>query len=171
MTLQELQTQHERALTTAESIISSAERQRRTLNPHEQQIVDNNLREAGDLKQKIAAAKAKDSPIRTVAEMRASLAKFLGRNPVTPVSGDGQTPDCARELSREYLSAAQVWLSRTAHPPPCTKGPAQRAAMPFHRADDQIVPPAPSDSAVRRLATVIPTRSDIKTPQVTARGL
>jgi HK97 family phage major capsid protein len=36
--------------------------------------------------------------------------------------------------------------------------------------DDEVVPLAPTDSAVRRLATVIPTKSDIKTPQVTARG-
>lgn len=171
MTVQEMQTQHDNALAKAERFVSIAESQKRQLTTHEQQTVDASLKEATELKPRIAAAKAKDSPIRTTAEMRASLAKFSRTPHLTPESGNGQTPIVPNTFSRSYFESFMGYVSGGAISAALQEGSSTAGgyAVPIV-VDDQIVPLAPQDSALRRLATVIPTKSDIKTPQAVTRG-
>ena len=172
MTVQEMQAQHDNALAKADGILAAAERQKRQLTSFEQQTVDRSLKEAADLKPKIEAAKAKDSPIRNTDEIRAFLAKQPRTPHLTREIGNGQTPIVPAKFSREYYRDYYAWQSGS--------GPISAAmyegsstaggyAVPIV-VDDQIVPLAPQDSALRRLATVIPTKSDIKTPQAVTRG-
>jgi len=172
MTVQEMQSQHDNALAKAEGIISAAERSKRQLTSYEQQTVDRSLREAKDMKPRIAAAKTKDSPIRSTEEMRAMLANVPRMPHLTRESGNGLTPIMPAKFSREYF---QSFYSGYLGGGPINaamyegSSPSGGYAVPIV-VDDQVVPLAPQDSAVRRLAKVIPTRSDIKTPQVIARG-
>jgi hypothetical protein len=87
MSPQEMQAQAEHALATAETLISTAERQRRPLTTNEQQTVDTNLRLAGDLKQKIAAAKP--APTMSTAE---ALAKIRSLSRPTNIERNNRTP-------------------------------------------------------------------------------
>jgi HK97 family phage major capsid protein len=172
MTIQEMQAQHDAAVTKAEGIVSAAERTKRPLTTYEQQMIDRSLKEASDLQPKIAAAKAKVAPTRNTDEVRALLAKQKRTPHLAPGNGDGLTPIVPNKFSREYFEGFYSWLSR--------RGPLSAAmyegsstaggyATPIV-VDDQIVPLAPQDSALRRLATVIPTKADIKTPQAVTRG-
>jgi len=171
MSLQELQAQHDHALSAADVIISAAERQGRPLTTHEQQTVDTHLRAVGDLKPRIDAAKAKAMPaLRSSAELRARYPEVAQ---ITPVLKKGINPIMPDRFSREYYEGFFAWLGQ--------RGPLSAAlyegtsttggyAVPI-KVDQQIVPLAPQDSAVRRICTVIPTKSDLKVPQVTARAV
>jgi HK97 family phage major capsid protein len=171
MTVQELQQQHDQALSKADRLISGAESQKRQLTSAEQQIFDGYMRDAAKTKEKIAAASP--TATRNTAEVRALLSKHPRFPSIERIpSGDGLTPLVSNRLSREYFQSFYSWLGGS--------GPISASmqegfsnsggyAVPVV-VDDHVVPLAPQDSSVRRLSTVIPTRSDIKTPQVTARA-
>jgi HK97 family phage major capsid protein len=170
--VQELQTQHDDAIAKADAIVSAAERQKRRLTSHESQMVDDSLRQAGDLKPQIAAAKAKATPTRSTEEVRAKLGIPRRSTHVEQRNGKGLEPLIPKAFSRDYFEQFHARLSGA--------GPINASlqegvsisggyAVPV-LVDGHVVPLAPQDSAIRRLATVIPTRSDIKTPTVTARA-
>jgi HK97 family phage major capsid protein len=173
MTVQELQKQHDTALAKADSIISAAERQKRpTLTTYEQQTIDAALKEADELKPKLAAAKANAFPTKSAAEWRAEIAK-QPRLHVPRSPSDGKEPLMPATFSQEYFHS--FWDGYMGGSGPVTGAMYEGTstgggyAVPIAVAG-QAVPLAPQDSAVRRLAKVIPTQSDIKTAQVTARG-
>jgi HK97 family phage major capsid protein len=167
---QELQTQYDTALAKADGIISAAERQKRQLTSFEQQAVDTSLKAANDLKPKIAAAKAKDSPVRTTAELRAELAK-VPRTPHLSDSYHRGTKMMPKTLSADYFAGFYKYVPTGIVHASLVEGTntAGGYAIPIV-VDDQIVPLAPQDSTIRRLATVIATKSDIKFGRATTRG-
>jgi HK97 family phage major capsid protein len=174
MTLQELQAQHDHALAMADGVVSAAERQKRNLTTYEQQAFDTNMRVADDLKPKIAAAKASAVPTarRSHAEIRAELAKYP-REPHLISRGNGLSPIMPDKFSRDYYRGFYGgYLGRNGPlNASMQEGVSSSGGYAVPVIVDQIaVPLAPQDSAVRSLATVVPTRSDIKTPRVTARG-
>ena len=169
MLVQELQAQHDSALSQADALISIAERQKRQLTRHEQQTVDAKLKEAGDLKPQIAAAKQPTALI-TPAEMRAKLG-LSRQTHIQHSNGASGEPIVPKQLSRDYF---QEFYSRLAGVGPLTAAMYEGSSTSGGYAipvvvDDQIIPLAPQDSAIRSLATVIPTKSDIKVAQVTVR--
>lgn len=172
MTVQELQTLHDNALAKADSIISAAERQKRTFTAYEQQTFDATMKEVGELKPKLAAAKAKAFPTKSAAEWREEISK-QPRLHIPQSAGDGKEPIMPATFSQEYFHS--FWDGYMGGSGPVTGALYEGSptgggyAVPVVVAG-QVVPLAPQDSAVRRLAKVIPTRSDIKTAQVTARG-
>jgi HK97 family phage major capsid protein len=174
MNVQELQAQHDRAFSAAETIVLAAERQKRNLTHHEQRTLDAKLAEVTDLKPKIAAAKS--AARRDPAEFRAELNKLprhrFAPEAVTLGEKYGKTPLLSNKFSREYMEAFDAYRGGAG---PIT-GSLQEGvtnsggyAVPII-VDKAVVPLAPQDSAIRRLATVIPTESDIKVAAITARG-
>jgi HK97 family phage major capsid protein len=172
MTVETLQKQHDTALAKADTILSAAERQKRPLTTYEQQTFDAALKEANEVKPKLAAAKANAFPTKSAAEWRSEIAK-QPRLHIPLSTRDGKEPIMPATLSQEYFHS--FWDGYMGGSGPVTgamyegSSPAGGYAVPVVVAG-QAVPLAPQDSAVRRLAKVIPTKCDIKTPQVTARG-
>jgi HK97 family phage major capsid protein len=174
MNVQELQAQHDHALATADNLVSSAERQKRNLSPHEQQTFDSTMKTVADLKTRIVAAK--HTGPRNMAEFRTVLDAQPKYSPVretpAPSKKHGQTALVPDRFSREYLEAFDAYRSGVG---PITgslqEGVSTGAgyAVPIV-VDQKIVPLAPQDSAIRRLATVIPTTSDIRIPVIATRG-
>jgi HK97 family phage major capsid protein len=175
MSLQELEAQHANAIGKADAIISAVERQKRPLTSYEQQTIDTNLRIAGDLQPQIQAAKAKATrtTTRSVEDYRSQLG--TPRRPAnserTHSSGE---PIVSKRLSRDYFDSFHAWVSRSGGPLSAAMYEGSNAAGGYAVpivVDDQIVPLAPQDSAIRRLSTVIPTRADIHVPQITVRAV
>jgi HK97 family phage major capsid protein len=167
-TVLELQKQRDTHISAADGILSAAERQKRPMTSTETTNFDNHMRAAKELNPKIEAAKPK-----SIAEIRAWSAgqprDFVASE--RPIGEGSVTPILPNRFSRDYADGFYSWLGR--------KGPMSAAlyegannmggyAVPV-TVDQQIVPLAPQDSAVRRIATVIPTKSDIKVPQITVR--
>jgi HK97 family phage major capsid protein len=175
MTITEMQAEHAHAESTAENLISLAERQKRKLTPHEQQTVDANLRIAGDLKARITAAKANAKPTsqRSTAEIRTALGLPKQTHQRTANEGHGEII-LPTTVSREYYE--DFYHNRMAGVGPISAASYEGTAslggniVPII-VNSQVVPLAPQDSAVRRLATVISTRSDINNPQVLTRAV
>ncbi len=170
MSLQELEAQHANAIGRADGILAAAERQKRQLTNSEQQAIDASLKEVADLKPRIAAAKS--ATTRSTAELRALLGKQPRLTHIERNHEPGREAIMPNRFSREYFQGFHSYVSGV--------GPISASlqegvsnfggyAIPVV-VDDRVVPLAPQDSAVRQLATVIPTKSDIKTPQVTARA-
>jgi HK97 family phage major capsid protein len=176
MTVLELQAQHDNAIAKADRIVSTAERQKRNLNPNEQRDMDAALKEASDLKPRIAAAKS--ATPRSVGQLRAELDKMPKHRfaPETHTTGPsanyGKTRVISGRLSREYDAAFSAWLTGNG---PITAsldegtGSAGGFAVPF-TVDQKIVPLAPQDCALRSLATVVETAADVRIPAVLTRG-
>jgi HK97 family phage major capsid protein len=176
MTVIELQAQHDAAIAKADRIVSTAERQKRNLNPNEQRDMDAALKEASDLKPRIAAAKS--ATPRSVGQLRAELDKMprhtfaLESRVPAPSEKYGKTALLPDRFSREYLESFDAFRSGVG---PITGSLQEGAstgggfAVPIV-VDQKIVPLAPQDSAIRRLATVIPTTSDIRIPAIATRG-
>jgi HK97 family phage major capsid protein len=168
-TLQELQAQHDSALARAESIIKDKEGQKRSLKMYEQAAVNEALKEARELEPKIEAAKRPT----TTAEFRAKLGLPPRSMHIEPTNnGAPGEPVIPSKFSREYYDAFASWLSGTG---PISAALVEGTSMSGGYAvpivvDKNVVPLAPQDSAVRRLATVIPTKSDIRVASVTSRG-
>lgn len=171
MSLLELQQAHDKAIAKADGILAAAERQRRSLTTFEQQAVDASLKEVADLKPRIAAAKP--TTTRSSAEVRALMAKQprpTHREPSNVTRGELILP---ARFSRDYHEAFYSRLSgegvitASLNEGLSTSG---GYAVPIV-VDNQVVSLAPQDCAVRRLSTVVPTRADVKVPQITVRGI
>jgi HK97 family phage major capsid protein len=165
--VQELQLQHDTAFAAADNIVSTAERQKRQLTLTEQKTVDVRLAEAVSLRSKIAEAKSNSASRKTPAEIRAQLASVprerINRN------GDLSMPD---KFSRGYLETWRGYVSGSGPLSASLEEGVSGAggyAIPIV-VNEQVVPLAPQDSAIRSLATVIKTKSDIQNPTVTMRG-
>jgi HK97 family phage major capsid protein len=167
-------------LKTADNMVSGAERQKRDMNATEKQMFDSAMSAVHDLDRRIAKAKGSAKPAFSDSGT-ASRRAFINSQPrdlhlpqfAKPEGGFGtvSTPILPNRFSRDYRDAFHAWLGKT--------GPMNAALYEGSNAaggyavpivvDDQIVPLAPQDSAVRRLAEVIPTKSDIKFAQITVR--
>jgi HK97 family phage major capsid protein len=176
MTVLELQAQHDNAIAKADRIVSTAERQKRNLNPNEQRDMDAALKEASDLKPRIAAAKS--ATPRSVGQLRAELDKMprhtfaLESRVPAPSEKYGKTALLPNRFSREYLESFDAFRSGVG---PITGSLQEGAstgggfAVPIV-IDQKIVPLAPQDCALRSLATVVETAADVRIPAVLTRG-
>lgn len=155
-----LETQHAQAVGKADHIISAAERARRPLTPAENSTVNASIAEANTLKQQIDTIKN----VKVQRSQSPSLPEYD-----TDAKGTRLMPSKLtagyQEAFPKFLSSGQMNASMQEG-----VGSAGGQAVPI-TVDGEVVPLAPTDSAVRRLATVVPTKSDIKTPQITARGI
>ncbi len=156
-----LQEQRETALAKAESIISTAERARRQLSTTENSNYSAAMAEVNALNIRIKT-------IESLKTMRSEASRFA----FTPEIGKERL--MPKTLSADYLQAFhKEFLTPTSTITAALSEGSNTAggyAVPSVVADDRIVPLAPQDSAVRRLAQVIETVSDIRVPAGITRG-
>ena len=89
---------------------------------------------------------------------------------VSPSDGAGARKPSKKVLSADYQQAFHFWVTSGGQTTNAAlyegSAPGGGYAVPIS-VDDQIVPLAPQEMAIRRLATVIPTTNDIKIPRKT----
>ncbi len=145
------------ATTKAEALISAAEAGNRALTASESLEVDAAMAEAQELGPKIATI-----------EKRNTLRGMI--IPGAPSSDVAARKPGKRTLSADYSQAFHSWISSGGQTTNAALYEGSNAgggyAVPIS-VDDQIVPLAPQEMAIRRLATVIPTTNDIKIPRKT----
>jgi HK97 family phage major capsid protein len=164
MNLMELKQQHKFALDKAESILGAGKAE---LTDAESRDINMCMREAQTIRGQIEKIEKQN----TITSM---FQKGPGKNAVLLVDGGRRyTKPLQKELSAEYANDFFDYIASNG-----TKASAALYegadgsggyAVPI-TVDDQIVPLAPQEMAVRRLATVIPTAMDIKLPQKQSFG-
>lgn len=161
-----LKARHAEVINAADAIVNMAERQKRNLTTTEHEKVNGHLAEAGRLKNQMDAAGGGDR----IAQFKAYRAQF----PASPVYAtpfaDGE-PIVPKRFLREYRDAFYTYLESRRISASLTESvdAAGGFAAPITVANE-IVPLAPADLAVRRLATVIATKSDRLIPQKSSFG-
>jgi HK97 family phage major capsid protein len=164
MKLFELKKQHAHAVNKAESILASAEREHRDLTPAESLEVDTAMAAVGALGPQIAAIERKN----TLIGQFPGTANQVGLMVAEREGGRKYQKTPAVRLSDAYPDAFYDWVASGGKKIEASLyeglDTAGGYAVPVV-VDDQIVPLAPQEMAVRRIAMVIPTVSDIKIPQ------
>jgi HK97 family phage major capsid protein len=161
----DLKAQHAEALKAADAIVSMAERQKRNLTLPEKTRLDSHMADAHRLRAEIEKTGAD-----RIAQFKALRAQF----PVSPVYTDrfaNGEPIAPKRFLREYRDAFYTYLEskRISASLQEAVDTAGGYAAPI-TVDNEIVPLAPADLTVRRLATVIPTKSDRLIPQKSSFG-
>jgi HK97 family phage major capsid protein len=165
MNLFDLKKQHHAAVSKADSIMALAENGKRELTTSEQNDIDVCMTAARVLAPQIAAVESKNT-------LSGVLKRFGGAalmgGPANGASGYGPLKTEQLRLSGDYADAFFSYIA---------SGGTQAHAALYEGSnsgggyavpivvDDQIVPLAPNEMAVRQLATVVPTTSDMKIPQ------
>jgi HK97 family phage major capsid protein len=157
----ELKKQRDYALDKAESIAATAERAKRELTASESLEFDSCM----------TAVNALGSQIKHI-EKTATIYDMVGPNGAVLIDGGRKvTKHRSVQLSDDYLSGFSEYLqSGGKHISAAMYEGSESAggyAVPVV-VDDQIVPLAPAEMAVRQLASVIPTVSDVKVPTKTS---
>lgn len=155
----ELKQQREFSLNKADSLVKAAEAAKRELTPNESMEVDAAMTAVNALNKQI-----------TGIEKSNTIFKMLTPNGVLLADGPRkyqQGPEGSIQLSEDYPAAFHEYIRSAGKRMDAAlyegSNPAGGYAVPIV-VDDQIVPLAPSEMAIRQLATVIPTTSDIKVP-------
>jgi HK97 family phage major capsid protein len=160
MNLFELRKQHAHALDKADSIVRAAESAKR-------ELTDN---ESLDVQTALAAARALAPQIKSI-ESKNSIAKMfdtVGGQSVLLIDG-GRRYQANKPMSFspeypddffQYVASGGTKIGAALYEGSSAAG---GYAVPI-TVDDQIVPLAPQEMAVRRLAQVVPTVSDVKVP-------
>src|SRR5579872_2683345 len=174
-TLIELTQQRDKELSNADNLVRGAQRGHRPLTDTETSMFNRSMKAAERLKGDIDRAKASQRSTATSADP-SEVRRQLGIPSVVPLStrqAQGE-PLAPRFLStayqRDFFAAAiQGFKGAMTMTASLYEGLSSSGgyAVPV-TVDQQIVPFAPTDSAVRRLATVIPTKMDIKIPAESA---
>jgi HK97 family phage major capsid protein len=165
----DLKAQHAGILEEAEAIIATAERQKRTLTSSENTALNNRLAEAEKLKAKIANA---SKPTDQIAQVKAMLAKYPVSHASNARREDGE-PIAPKRFLAEYRTGFYSYLQSLGRQISASLIESVDAAGGFATpitVGNEVVPLAPQDMAVRRLATVIPTKSDRLIPQKSSFG-
>lgn len=157
-----LKQQREAALAKAESICAAAETATRQMTEQESKDVDSSLVEAKMLGVQIQQVETLNS-IRTA---------FPSGRVLTEAKQNTRKVD-RKMFSEEYFSDFHKWIASGGREISAAlvegTNSAGGYAVPIV-VDDQIVPLAPQEMAIRRLATVLPTTSDIKFPTKASFG-
>jgi HK97 family phage major capsid protein len=164
----ELEASRDRAVAEASSILSAAEHQKRKLTLIENERLTKLNAQAESDHQEAIRLKA--------ARLTKTLEAERRRYPVsnsTLLPGQELMPT---HFSEEYRKAFHEWVSRGDSRNTLSASIMQEGiqnaggyAVPV-RVDNKVVPLAPQDSAIRRLARVVTTKSDLKIPQQATRG-
>jgi HK97 family phage major capsid protein len=166
--LQELAIQRKHALAKTEAILTAAETGKRELTREESIEFDNQMTAVNVLSKKIEGLQ-KNSTLRNQMVNGMLIPAGAGAGAPRSLEKKAQT----LHLTEEYLGAFSEWIQSG-----CSvlstalyegSDGAGGYAVPIV-VDDQIVPLAPQEMAVRQLASVIPTTSDIKFPIKAAFG-
>jgi HK97 family phage major capsid protein len=167
-TVMELKQQREKAFNVADGIITTVQRQKRNLTDAENRSIDSNMRAVRDLDEQIKKA-TQDNQQDLVQKAKAMLRDYRRSN---VHSGERHTePIVSGPFMREYQPAFYDYL-RTRNVSASLQESVDAAggfSTPI-TVSNQIVPLAPSDFAVRQLATCIPTKSDRLIPQKSSFG-
>ena len=165
MQLVELSKQRKFCMNKAEAIVTAAESANRELTREESLEIDTQLVAVNALNKKIEA-------ITSQCTLRGQTAGGM----LIPAGSDprrGLEKPQTKQFSAEYLTAYSEWAQSGFKQMSAAlyegAGPDGGYAVPIV-VDDQIVPLAPQEMAVRQLASVIPTASDIKFPIKAAFG-
>lgn len=162
MLLFDLKKQRETALAKADAILAAAETAKRNLTDAE----------GTDLDSAMAEVNALNPQITRIESLNTIRAKFPTGVVLTDGPG-GKRVRTKRTMSEEYFDGFHKWIASggTEMSAALVEGTQSAGgyAVPIV-VDDQIVPLAPQEMAIRRLATVLPTTSDIKFPTKTAFG-
>jgi HK97 family phage major capsid protein len=164
----EMRQQQQHALDKADNILKAAEASGRPLTKAEEMDVDTNMLVVKTLGPQIETIMRSNSLVKVMKNGRLLPANLNQSHP------RGEREGTLKQLSADYSDAFGTYIS--------TKGTQIDAAL-YEGSDGsggfavpsfvdgQIVPLAPQEFAVRRLATVIPTGADIKIPRKTAFGV
>lgn len=168
--LTELRKQREFALSKAESLVATAERENRNISAAENLEINTSM----------AAVKSLDDRIKAI-EKNNTITKMFDTKTGTLLVDGGrpfQKP-APVTFSEEYGTAFYQWIAKRGNlgslSPEMSaalyegSSPAGGYAVPVI-VDNVIVPLAPNEMAVRQLATVIPTVADLKIPIKSAHG-
>ncbi len=164
----ELKKQHAETLAGAERFIANIERQKRPPTTEENNIINGRMMTANRLKDEIAKAEA--AQIAHIKELRAQI-PAAPLHVTRPGSGEPLVP---KKFLAEYSADFYEYLKSFGKQKMSASLQESVDAAGGYAApitvDDQIVPLAPQDLAVRRLATVISTKSDRLIPQKSSFG-
>lgn len=163
MNLFEMKAKREHALAKADSILKAAEAAKRPLTANEQMEIDTATLAVESLNPRIKEIESKN----TIRSMFPNGAVII----------DGgrryQVNKPAPQLSHEYADDFYTYVASRGQTIGAAlyegSSPAGGYAVPI-TVDDQIVPLAPSEMAVRQLAQVLATTNDLKIPQKSAFG-
>jgi len=163
-TVNSLKKEREGVLKEAERVLSNVESQGRALTAEEGRIIDGLMAKANSMEYQVKLTESK-STIRTAFPNAISLmdAGVAGANGGPRGFSKPQTVRFAAEYASEFYEYIQSNGKKIGAALYEGSNSAGGFAVPVV-VDDQIVPLAPQEMAVRRLATVIPTASDIKLP-------
>lgn len=157
--LMELRQQKAFSLAKADSLVKAAESAKRELTPNESMEFDSCMTAVDALNSRIGGIE-KTATIRGMQGADGSL--FSGAPRM------GSTTEQRVVLSEDYPSAFAAYIASAGKNMSAALYEGSNSAGGFAIpvvVSDQIVPLAPAEQAVRRLAQVIPTTSDIKVPQ------
>ena len=160
MILFELKKQREEALAKADSIVAAAENSKRVMTEQETSDVELSLKAVGVL----------NSQIKVIEDRNTIRSQFPNGVVLTDSKpGHVAAGKLAKKkvLSAEYLEAFYAFIGSAGRNVSAALYEGSEAAGGYAVpliVDDQIVPLAPQEMAVRRIAQVIPTTMDIKIP-------
>jgi HK97 family phage major capsid protein len=164
----DLKAQHAELLREADAIVTTAERQKRPLTSSENSAISDRLARAENLKGRITS-----NPADTMAKAKAMLAQYpISRASTTQRPEDGE-PLVPKRFLSEYRGDFYTYLQSHGRTIRASLTESVDAAGGFAApitVDNQIVPLAPQDLAVRRSATVIPTKGTRLIPQKSSFG-
>jgi HK97 family phage major capsid protein len=164
----DLKARHAVVIAEADAIVNTAERQKRPLTASENTALNNRLAEAENLKAQIAS-----KPADNIAQVKAMLAKYpISRASSSRSPEDGE-PIVPKRFLTEYRTDFYSYLQSFGKQIRASLMDSVDAAGGFAApitVDNQIVPLAPQDLTVRRLATVIPTKGTRLIPQKSTFG-
>jgi HK97 family phage major capsid protein len=163
----ELRKQHAHALEKADSLVRTAEAAKRELTPNECLDVETSLAAARAIAPQIKAIESKN----TITKMFNTTG---GQSVLLIDGGRRYQANKPMQLSPEYADDFFQYVASSGAKIGAAlyegSSPAGGYAVPI-TINDQIVPLAPNEMAVRRLAQVIPTVMDIKVPQKESFGV
>jgi HK97 family phage major capsid protein len=166
MTLFEKNREREHAISKAEVIVKAAENQKRALTFHENLEYESCMETAKKLGGEIAAIRSKN----TISGMfdKTGMPRFMGSEEGRPFSNPTKKVFTS-EYAEDFWAYLQSRGERIGAALYEGSNVAGGYAVPV-TVDSQIVPLAPQEMAIRRLATVVPTTNDVKMPIKAAHG-
>ena len=162
MNLFELKAQRQHALDKADQLVKAAESARRPLTANEELEVETCMVAVNSLNPRIKEIESKNT-----------ITKMFPKGVVLIDGGRKYTQQKQVTLSADYPDAFYSYVASAGRNMSAALYEGSESAGGYAvpvTVDDQIVPLAPNEMAVRRLAQVIPTAMDIKIPQKESFG-
>jgi HK97 family phage major capsid protein len=170
MKLHEMKAHHTELLDNADKILQSAEKQQRPLTSEEKSLTSSLVASAGLLRQRIDETTAKNTLL-TAARANGGMilpgSPEAARRPQALPLGNNAAELPRTTLTTDYQAAFYDWLASGGQRVEAALYEGSNIAGGFAvptLTDGVIVPLAPQEMAMRRIARVVPTTNDIKVP-------